>query len=424
MFPADSLREMVISWYGSDSTIVERQSARYTRLQDTHRKLFGTVPRLFISVPGRVELGGNHTDHQGGRVLAAAVTLDLAAVAAPATEPRLTLYSGNRPQPIVADLENLQPRPEESGTTKALLRGVAAGLDEAGYALGGATLVLEATLPAGAGLGSSAALELLVGETLNRFYNDGAVPPLELARTGWLAENRFYGNPSGLLDQTVCARGGIMALDFRRPESPQQEQLPLTSIPGDYQALVVLADGGHARLTSHYAAIPEEMQGVARKLGGKRLAEIPPRQLQEQLSRLRRELGDRALLRARHFFAENRRVGLQVDALRRGDWERFLQLVRESGDSSHKWLQNIHPARSIRRQGLALALSLVEEYLAATGKGACRVHGGGFAGGILVFLPRGDLPGLRKILQPVFGPHCLLELEFREKGMVSRLIRE
>lgn len=404
--------------YGTDPAILEQQYHRYDRLAKQHIDEFGGGERHCFSVPGRTEIGGNHTDHNHGRVLAASVSLDAIAVAAKNDENRVVLYSKGYDAPFSVDLTRLEVVAAERETTAALIRGIAARFKELGYHIGGFNACMTSEVLRGSGLSSSAAVEVLIGTIFNVLYNGGAIAPETIAAIGQYAENRYFGKPCGLMDQMACAVGGIIHIDFKDPQKPRVERVAFDFAARQYRLLVVNTGGSHADLTADYAAIPSEMKAVARTLGGEVCREITPEDLLANMAMLRAQVGDRALLRALHFLGDNQRVTAQVAALQAGDFPRFLQLVRESGNSSFKWLQNIYSGNDGREQGVALALALSEQYIAALGEGACRVHGGGFAGTIQVYLPENAVPEYVKQIEAVFGPGAAMVLNIRPLGAV------
>lgn len=364
---------------------------------------------LHFSAPGRVELGGNHTDHQHGCVLAAAIRRSTRARVLPGGD-TVRVYSQGY-APVVICPTDLAPRPEERGTTAALVRGMAAAFQRRGCPWQGFEAHVTSDVLPGSGLSSSAALEVLLGRMGNALFAGGALSPVDIARMGQWAENVYFGKPCGLMDQLASSVGGVSLMDFADPAAPEVERIP-ARLPG-YALCVVDCGADHAALTAEYAAIPEELSAVSRFFGCETLRQVEEAAFYRSLPRLRPQVGDRALLRAIHVFGENRRVLAQADALRRGDTETFLSLVNASGDSSWEYLQNITPRGSTAHQELALCLALCRRTLA--GQGAVRVHGGGFAGTALVIVPRPRLEALRLALEPVLGPGCCQELAIEEK---------
>ncbi|MDR2101295.1 MAG: hypothetical protein LBP43_01840, partial [Treponema sp.] len=401
----------------------------------------------FFTAAGRTELGGNHTDHNRGKVLAASVQLDSAAVAAPRRDKTVIFRSSGYPD-VVAEISpaNLAPRPEEKGTTEALVRGIAAEFAARGVEVGGFIANADSTVLPGSGLSSSAAVEVLFGRIFDSFYGEGKRSALEIAQIGQRAENNYFGKPSGLMDQTACATGGVVSIDFADAARPLVKRILFDPAEAGYALCVVDTRGSHADLTPDYAAIPAEMKSVARFFGKEVLREISRDELLLRGAELRQTLGDRALLRSLHFFEENRRVDAMEAALKtletaqagaqagaqKGALKTYLELVNESGHSSWELLQNIYSPQKVREQGIGLALALTREFLKTprtnpapeaghlagqpASQGACRVHGGGFAGTIQAYIPRDLLDPYRVLMEGIFGPGAVTELKIRATG--------
>jgi galactokinase len=390
--------------------------------------------RLFTAA-GRTELGGNHTDHNRGRVVAASVQLDKAAVAAPRGDSRIFFRSTGHSDAVVdlADAEgrpNLEPREHEKGTTQALIRGIAAEFTARGAAVKGFTVNADSTVLPGSGLSSSAAIEVLFGRIINNLYHGGACSSLEIARIGQRAENVYFGKPCGLMDQIACACGGAVAVDFADPARPLVKRLDVDLAAAGFSLCVVNTRGSHAYLTPDYAAIPGEMKAVAACFGRETLRECDKEAVEARAAEIRHKLGDRALLRALHFFDENRRAAEMLAALEKlaqtsglpgsstqEAMAHYLQLVNESGDSSWELLQNVYSPQNIKEQGIAAALALTRNFLRARAlPGACRVHGGGFAGTIQAYIPMPALEQYRAAMDGLFGPGSVTELRIRPVG--------
>jgi len=357
-----------------------------------------------------VEIGGNHTDHQRGRVLAAAINLETTAAVIANNSGVAEGRQGDGSSVFCLDLAELDVRPGEKGTSAALVRGVAAWFVQNGYNTGGFDAELSSTIPIGVGLSSSAAFEVLIGTVLKNLYG-ADISPLEIARAGQYAENVYFGKPCGLMDQAASAYGGLNIFDFEDPLSPVVT--PVNAVLPGYSICVVDTGGSHADLTADYEAITSEMRKIAEYFGKSYLREVHPDVFFSSVGNLRK-LGDRAVLRALHFFQENERVYKQADALKRGDMEAFFEFVMESGRSSLACLQNTYRPSAPQEQGLTLALSLSEKLLA--GKGAWRVHGGGFAGTILAFVPDDLKERYSRMLCDVFGGGCCHFLSIRSEG--------
>ena len=384
----------------------------YEKLKAKFERQYGRAAEYIFSAPGRTELGGNHTDHQHGLVLAAAVTLDTKAAAAENNDGCIRVISEGYAQ-VTVRLDELEKHPEERNTTAALVRGVAAGFLRRGYGVRGFDAYVVSDVLPGSGLSSSAAFEVLIGTVINAL-SGGALSPAEIARIGQYAENEYFGKPSGLMDQTASAVGGIVAIDFADPGA-----LVITPVEFDFAecgyALCIIDSGAdHADLTEEYAAIPNELKAVCRVFGKEHLREVDEREFYARIAEVRRAAGDRAALRAAHVFNENKRCAVETAALGNGDFERFLQLVSESGRSSWMYLQNVIPTGSTARQELAFSLLLCERLLG--GRGAFRVHGGGFAGTVQAFVPEDMLAGFRAGIDSVLGAGSCHVLSIRREG--------
>ncbi len=416
-----NLRTMLQKIYGNDEVILKQQSERYQSLDNQFDRHFGQKGRYYFSTPGRTELGGNHTDHNHGRVLAASINLDSIAVAAKIPKAIVTIHSEGYVKPFRIDLDQLQAVDQEAGTTSALIRGIASRINELGYNIGGLNACITSDVLPGSGLSSSASIEVLLASIFNALYNDNKIPAEQMAQIGQYAENEYFGKPCGLMDQMACAVGGIIAIDFKYPENPEVKKVNFDFDREKYSLLVVDTGGTHADLTDDYAAVPDEMKSVAEFFDVRVLREVDSELFLDNIGLLREQLGDRAVLRAIHFMKENTRVTDEVNALESGDFIRFLNLVKESGDSSFKWLQNIYTTKNIREQGVSLALALTEKYIADIGVGACRIHGGGFAGTIQVFLPDDKVPPYIENMEKVFGANSIMVLKIRPVGSVMTL---
>jgi len=367
------------------------------------------TPRKFTA-PGRTELGGNHTDHNHGKVLAAAVQLEAAAVVEP-LKGRIEVRSGGWDKVFTVDLDNLAPRKEEEGKTEALLRGVAAEFQKRGHQIGGFRACVESSVLQGSGLSSSAAFEVLTGSILNALYNDGSMAPAELAMIGQIAENVHFGKPCGLMDQMASALGGVVTIDFKHPSAPEVRKLDVDFAAEGWSLCIVNTKGDHSDLTPEYAAIKAEMNQVASHFGRTVLRDVPEASFYDELPSLAGRYSHRALLRTIHFFEENHRVDAMVAALEEARINTYLDLVNASGRSSAQFLQNVYSLKRLNEQPIPLALALTEKFLA--GEGACRVHGGGFAGTIQAYVPLNRRRDYAKTMEAVFGPGSVIELTVR-----------
>lgn len=394
-----------------------RAVERYERLSRWHRDVFGHLPSLFVSASGRTELGGNHTDHNHGRVLASAVHLDAVAAVRPVPGNAVHLQSEGFPERVRIDLRDLAAKPSERSTSAALVRGVAARLKARGHRVGGFEAVVSSDVGVGSGLSSSAAFEVLVGGIFNSLYNGWSVPLTGLALAGQEAENDYFGKPCGLMDQLCAAVGGAMTIDFKVPSTPVVTTVRFEPEAFGYALMVVDSGGSHADLTPDYAAIPGEMRAVAKLLGAETCRDVSRREFMENIARIRTECGDRALLRCLHFFDENERVEMMASALQNGKIQEFLGYVKASGDSSLTLLQNGHSPADPARQGVMVALALTNRFLKGAASGACRLHGGGFAGTIQAYIPEPEVDAYRAYMAQWFGPEAVTRLRIRTRGV-------
>ncbi len=366
-----------------------------------------------FSAPGRTEISGNHTDHQHGCVLAAAVSLESVAEVTLRADSIIRVASEGY-APVAIDLGDLSIHESEKNTTAALVRGVAAAFAQRGCQLQGFDASVRSTVLPGSGLSSSAAFEVLIGTILNELFFEKKLSAVEIAQIGQYAENVYFGKPCGLMDQTASSVGGLVFIDFADPTKPIVERVEFDFAHCGYTLCILDSGADHADLTDEYAAIPAEMRAVASQLGVEVLRDADEAAFYTKLGTIRKQTGDRAALRAMHFFDENRRVQQQVQAIRRGDFEAFLQGVRDSGRSSWMLLQNVIPFGAKAHQQMALALAACEKQLG--GRGACRVHGGGFAGTILAFVPDAELAQFRTAMESVLGAGSCHVLQIRQQG--------
>ena len=399
-----------------DASMIPMQRERYVKLLEHFEKLFGTGEVVVFSAPGRSEVGGNHTDHQHGKVLAAAVNLDMIAAVRSRWDGKIVLQSGAYPK-MELESSELAAVPEEKGTSRALIRGVLAGLSQAGYAPGGFEGCMVSNVLSGSGLSSSAAFEVMIGHILSGLYYEGKIDPVLIAQSAQMAENVYFGKPCGLMDQTACSVGGLITIDFEDPARPLVRKVNADFGAAGLSLCIVDTKGSHAGLTHEYAAIPDEMKSVARAMGKKVLREVNERTFYANLPVLRTRVGDRAVLRAIHFFEEEVRVDQEVEALENGDFERFLAIVQASGDSSYKYLQNVNVTGQPEHQSVAVGLAVSD--MALGGRGAHRVHGGGFAGTIQAFVPNDRTAMYKNAMDAVFGQDACHILQIRPDGGVK-----
>ena len=381
--------------------------------------VFGGTPERYFSAPGRTEIGGNHTDHQRGRVLAAAVNLDTRAAVRVNGTDTVRILSKGYPMSEV-NLAELTPKAEEINSTPALIRGVAARFAQLGCDVRGFDAYCESTVLPGSGLSSSAAYEVLIGTIINGLFFDGKVSQPEIAMIGQYAENVFFGKPCGLMDQMASAVGNLVTIDFFDKDKPVIEPVDFDFASCGHALCIIDSQASHADLTDEYAAIPGEIKAVAAAMGKEVLTQIDEADFFAALPRLRKQCGDRAVMRCIHFYQENARVPLQVAALQNGDFDGFLQLIKQSGYSSYMYLQNVIPAGYKEHQDVAVALALCEHYL--SGRGACRVHGGGFAGTVQAFVPFDILESFRAGIDAVLGSGACHVLSIRPQGGVEMTV--
>jgi len=402
--------------YGSQPARLERQKERYYSVVTKFNTLFPKENDVVLfSAPGRTEVGGNHTDHNAGRVLAAAIDLDMIAAMAKNDRNTITIHSEGYP-PDTISLADLNPVVSEKYTFAALVRGVAARMSQLGLAIGGFDACITSEIPKGSGLSSSAAFEVLIARAMNHFYNQDRVDDIPLAQVAQFAENQYFGKPSGLMDQTTCILGGFVTIDFKDAARPVVKKVNYDFAASGYALVIVDTGGSHAELSEDYAAVESEMKSVARALGAKSLRQLSLKQVMESLPYLRSKVNDRALLRSIHFFEDDQRVVDEVKALEGDDFKKFLSLVVASGYSSWMLNQNCYLARNPAEQGIPVALAISERIL--QGRGACRVHGGGFAGTIQVFVPNDLLNAYVSQIRSVFGEKSCHILSIRQSGTV------
>ena len=399
----------------------ELQRERYQALLEGFEKHFGSNEGgEFFSAPGRTEVGGNHTDHNHGRVLAAAVNLDIAAYARKTDNNKAILKSSEYTKIDVVDLSELERKEEEDGVSAALLRGICARCRELGYTVGGFEAFTKSRVLKGSGLSSSAAFEVLVVTIISHLYNDGNIDPVTAAQIAQYAENVYFGKPSGLLDQMASSVGGFTFIDFKDPAKPVIQKVDFDITEAGYALCVVDTGGSHADLTGEYAAIPQEMKQVAAFFGKEVLRDVEKDQFYRRLGEVRKATSDRAVLRAMHFFDEDPLAEEERNALQQGEMESFQKMILASGASSFQRLQNVFASVSPLEQGLTLALALSQRVL--EGKGAWRVHGGGFAGTIQAFVPLDLLEDYRRELESVFGEGACHVLSIRQAGGTKVLL--
>ena len=402
--------------YGNDPDVLERQAQRYNVVLNKFKETYHGEETAIFSSPGRSELGGNHTDHNHGRVLAGAVNLDNIAAAAKNNSNVIHIFSLGYP-PFEVDISELNPDKNEYYSSASLVRGISSRMKALGYSIGGFNAVIDGEVPKGSGLSSSASFEVLIGSIISCLFNDGKLDPITNAIIGQYAENNFFGKPCGLMDQTACAVGGFITIDFEDPSMPIVKKVNFDFASTGFSLVITDTGGNHADLNDEYASIPAEMKSVAKELDVKVLREVTLEQIVDAVPALREKTGDRALLRAFHFQGDNQRVVRQVEALEQNDFPTFLQLVIDSGNSSFMYNQNVFPVNNVKEQGVSLALALSEMIL--KGQGAWRVHGGGFAGTIQAFVPQHLLVKYISTLEHIFGEGACKKLFIRNSGSVK-----
>ena len=407
----------LIALYGRDELTAQR--ARYLCALSAFAGQYGAEREVqLLSVPGRSELAGNHTDHNRGCVIACSIHLDIIAVASKRADGTVRVLSEGFGEDCVDIAAYTAPRPDRFSKSDAIIAGICHGLAQKGYAVGGFDAYTTSNVLKGSGLSSSAAFEVMIGNIQNHLYNDGCIDNVEIAKIAQYAENVFFGKPCGLMDQLACAVGGIIAIDFADKNAPVIEKIEFDLTAKGYRLCIVNTGGNHADLTPDYAAVPAEMRAVAAAMGKSVLREVDEQALRAAIPALREQTGDRAILRALHFFAENRRVKAQKAALLQDDLDAYFALVKASGRSSFCYLQNVYTTANVQEQGLSLALCLAEEHLADK-CGAHRVHGGGFAGTVQAYVKEADVPAFCDLADTVFGKGATIVLQIRQAGATS-----
>lgn len=395
----------------------EQEKARYEEIRAGFETFFGDSQEArFFSAPGRTEIGGNHTDHNHGRVLAAAINLDVVGMAKTNGLEVIRLKSVEYDRVDEVEITSLAPNQSDYGS-RSLIRGICARCKELGYEIGGFDCFTKTRVLKGSGLSSSAAFEILVVTVVSCLFNGGEIDPVTAAMIAQYAENVYFGKPCGLLDQMASSVGGVTAMDFHNPQKPVIEKRELDLAAYGYALCVVDTGGNHADLTDEYAAIPAEMKKAAAFFGREFLRDVDEKEFYQNIKALRAAAGDRAVLRAMHFFDDDRLAAAEAKALEQGDFEGFLRMVRDSGRSSLMRLQNVFASSAPAEQGITLALAVAESLL--QGRGACRVHGGGFAGTMQAYVPLDLLDAYREGMEKVFGEGACHVLSVRDVGGVE-----
>ena len=408
--------KLMADLYGSLKTAENR--TRYEKLVDQYVKTFGDGDLKLFSSPGRTEISGNHTDHNHGKVLAGSINLDCAGVAAKNNSDQIRIVSETYNQDFTIDLNQLEVSPKAAGTID-LVKGMLKGFTEFGYQIGGFNAYITSNVISAAGVSSSAAFEMLICSMLNTFFNEGKMDTVAYAHIGKYAENHYWNKASGLLDQMACAVGGLISIDFVNPAEPAVEKIDFDMEKYGYRLCITDTKGSHADLTDEYAAIPKEMKLVAKYFGKEVLCGISINDVLDNITDLRKKLGDRCVLRALHFIYENKRVQKEVSALKAGNIRAFLDDVKASGNSSFKYLQNVYSNQDIKNQNVSLALFVSEMFLGQNG--VCRVHGGGFAGTIQAFVKNGYVENYKYEMDKIFGKDSCKDLRIRKYGGIKVL---
>ncbi len=390
-----------------------QQKDRFANLIQDFIIRYGDREVMLVSAPGRVEIGGNHTDHQHGCVLAAAIQLDIIAVVSPNADLTVRMKSHGFSEDKLT-LDDLKPRGQEKNTSAALIRGVAAGIKNLGGHIGGFDACTTSDVLKGSGISSSAAFEVLVAAIFNHLYNSGNISHTDEAKIGQFSENVFFGKPSGLMDQMASATGGFVGIDFKDPKNPVVSPVTFDFAKTGYTLCIVDTGGSHADLTDEYAAIKGEMCAVAEHFGKTVLREVDEAAFIADIPAVRKKSGDRAVLRSLHFFADTKRAEQEKDALQKSDFMEFLRLINESGRSSYQYNQNAYAISDPAFQGIGVGLALTERFL--NGVGACRLQGGGFGGTIQVFLPTEMLADYKCTIEKVFGADSCKPMRIRPDG--------
>lgn len=419
LLTTDACRKLFEKLYGNGEDCYRTQLDRYETLIQNYINYFKEEPQHLFSSPGRTEIGGNHTDHNRGLVLAASINLDTIAAVNKNESGVIRVYSEGYTDVFCISLNDLSKKESEKETTNSIIRGIAAQFRDEGYQIGGFNAYIASDVYVGSGLSSSASFEVMIGTILNTLYNGSKIELEKVARIGQYAENEYFGKPCGLMDQLATAVGNTIMIDFENPDSPRINQIRFNLAEFDYAMVLVNTGGNHIDLNDEYIAVYNEMQSVARQFARDDCRDLTYSEILGRLPDLRKKVGDRAILRAIHFLNDNERVIEEVAALKRGDIERFLDLVNESGNSSFKLLQNCYSNKNPSHQGISLALAITEVFFKdISPKAAWRVHGGGFAGTILAFIPMDCINTYVELMSAVFGENAVSVLTIRPVGAI------
>ena len=415
MLESEKSRKLMAALYGE--TAVEANIERYQNLVKSFQKKFAEEDITLFSSPGRTEISGNHTDHNHGKVLAGSINLDCVGVAAKNNSSKVHIISETFNQSFIIDLNDLSPSDKKAGTID-LVKGLLQGFKESGYEVGGFNAYITSNVISAAGGSSSASFEMLLCSILNTFFNEGRMDTVAYAHIGKYSENVYWDKASGLLDQMACAVGGLITIDFMEPASPVVEKIDFDFSSQNHSLIIVNTGKGHADLSADYSSVPIEMKKVAEFFGKEVCAQITEEEVIEHLAEVRAYAGDRSVLRALHFFEENKRVEAEVKALKEGRFTDFLMNITASGNSSWKWLQNCFTNSAYQEQGITVALALTELFIAEKQRGACRVHGGGFAGVIMAMLPNDLVDEYVAYIEKALGEGNAYRMSIRPYGAI------
>ena len=416
LLESEGAKNLMAQLYGEDA--VQANVKRYEELLKGYTEIFGDEGDVcMFSSPGRTEISGNHTDHNHGKVLAGSINLDCVGVAGKNSSNQVHIVSETYKQDFTIDLNHLEPSDKKAGTMD-LVKGLLQGFKESGYSVGGFNAYITSNVISAAGVSSSASFEMLLCSMLNTFFNEGRMDTVAYAHIGKFAENRYWDKASGLLDQMACAVGGLITIDFMDPLKPDVEKIEFDFGSQGHSLIIVQTGKGHADLSADYSSVPYEMKKVAQFFGKEVLSQVSEQQVIDNLAKVRRFAGDRSVLRALHFFEENKRVEAEVRALRENRFGDFLNNITASGNSSWKWLQNCFTNSSFQEQGITVTLALTELFIAEKQKGACRVHGGGFAGVIMAMLPNELVDEYIRYIEKCTGEGSAYRMSIRPYGAI------
>ena len=415
LLESEKAGKLMAELYGAER--VKENKDRYRDMVEKFQKTFGDRDFCMFSSPGRTEISGNHTDHNHGKVLAGSINLDCVGVAAKNDSPLVHIISETFHQDITIDLNHLEPSERKAGT-EDLVKGLLKGFLESGYEIGGFDAYITSNVISSAGVSSSASFEMLLCSMVNRFFNEGRISTVAYAHIGKYAENVYWDKASGLLDQMACAVGGLITIDFFEPADPVVEKIEFDFASQDHSLIIVQTGRGHADLSADYSSVPNEMKKVAEYFGKEVLSQVTEEQVIDNIQQVRQFAGDRSVMRALHFFEENKRVEQMVAALKENRFEDFLSGITASGNSSWKWLQNCYTTSACHEQGISIALALTELFITEKQRGACRIHGGGFAGVIMAMLPNDIVDEYIAYIEKALGEGSAYKMSIRPYGAI------